>query len=66
MRGVEQALALEELGDAHRLRGHDHDAMFDYGRAISGYLRGDDIAEAERLLRYFVPFIAERRRIPKR
>lgn len=56
---VEQAFALEERGDAHRIQGQDRDAMSDYALAIAGYLRGDDRAEAERLLRYFVPFIAE-------
>lgn len=56
---VEQAFALEERGDAHRIQGHDRDAMSDYALAIAGYLRGDDRAEAERLLRYFVPFIVE-------
>ncbi|MEZ0495770.1 DUF4062 domain-containing protein [Sphingomonas sp. IW22] len=56
---VEQAFALEERGDAHRFQGHRRDAMSDYASAIRGYLRGDDVAEAERLLRYFVPFIAE-------
>lgn len=56
---VEQAFALEERGDAHRLQGHLRNAMSDYALAIRGYVRGDDVAEAERLLRYFVPFIAK-------
>ena len=56
---VEQASALEERGDAHRFQGHCRDAMFDYALAIRGYLRGDDLGEAERLQHYFVPFIAE-------
>ncbi|WP_231420778.1 DUF4062 domain-containing protein [Sphingomonas sp. Leaf205] len=56
---VEQAFALEERGDARRLQGRRREAMSDYALAIRGYLRGDDGVEAERLLHYFVPFIAD-------
>ncbi|MDH6230773.1 tetratricopeptide (TPR) repeat protein [Mesorhizobium soli] len=56
---VEQAFALEERGDARRLQGQDRKAMADYALAIAGYLRGGDVSEGERLLRFFVPYIAD-------
>jgi tetratricopeptide (TPR) repeat protein len=56
---VEHAFALEERGDARRLQGHGRDAMADYALAIAGFLRGDDPSEAERLLRFFIPYIED-------
>jgi tetratricopeptide (TPR) repeat protein len=56
---VEQAFALEERGDALRLRACNREAMADYALAVAGFLRGDDGSEAERLLRFFIPYIAE-------
>jgi len=58
---VEQAFALEERGDALRLQARDREAMTDYARAVAGYLRGGDVSESERLLRFFVPYIADER-----
>lgn len=60
---VEQAFALEERGDALRLRTRHREAMADYALAIAGFLRGDDAGEAERMLRFFVPYIAEEKDI---
>ena len=56
---VEQAFALEERGDALRLQARDGEAMNDYALAVAGFLRGGDGAEAERLLRFFIPYIAD-------
>jgi len=56
---VEHAFALEERGDARRFLGRRHDAATDYALAVWGYLRGDDVPEAERLLRYFLPYVDE-------
>ncbi|MBC3940622.1 DUF4062 domain-containing protein [Sphingomonas albertensis] len=56
---VEQAFALEERGDARRLQGRHSEAASDYALTIRGFLRGDDVDEAERLLHYFVPFIGD-------
>lgn len=61
---VEQAFALEERGDARRLQGQNHKAMDDYALAIAGYLRGDDLSEGERLLRFFVPYVADEEEAP--
>jgi hypothetical protein len=55
----EHAIALEERGDAYRLQERHALAMADYANAIWGYLRATDVEEAERLLRYFLPYVQE-------
>ncbi|WP_176056569.1 hypothetical protein [Brucella intermedia] len=56
---IEQACALEERANALRLQDRDREAMSVYALAISGYSRGGDVTEVERLMRFFVNYISD-------
>ncbi len=57
----EYALALEERGDARKHLNREDDAINDYADAVASFLQAEDEDEAERLLRYLIRLLEERK-----
>lgn len=51
---VERAHALEERGDARRILAVNQEWLVDYADAINAFLVGEEVEDAERLLRFFL------------